>query len=106
PDAVFLEITLQVVEQLPEVRAIADRDVIYLIACLGACCGGKQVGLYGVLDIAEVAACQSVSIDEDVVATNHCGRPFRNDRCIRSIRVLALSEHIEVAQADAVESIA
>ena len=94
-------------EQLVQRRAIADRDVVDLVdgvRILGG--GGKQVGLDGVVDVAEVAAGFAVAVDIDRLVLDHAGDPLRDDRGIGAVGILAAAEDVEVAQADGLQAIA
>ncbi len=67
--------------------------------------GGEQIGLDGVVDVAEIAAGFAVAVDEDGLALDHAGDPLRYDGCVGAIGVLARAKDVEVAQADGFEAI-
>ena len=94
-------------EQLFESRLFVQRNVVDLVdggRVVGH--GGEQICLDRVVDIAEIAGRFPVAIDEDRFLADHAGNPFRDHRGVRPVRILARTEHVEVAQPDRAESIA
>ena len=87
--------------------AVADGDVVDLVARLGAFAGGgQQVGLDGVGDVAEVAAGFAVAVDVDRLALEQRGSPLGDHGGVGAVGVLAGAEDVEVAQADGCEAVA
>ena len=106
-NAVRLQGITQCVEQIVQAGSATDGDVIDLIARLLAFSHCRQqVGLDGVIDVAKIAAGLAIAINENVFSANHCGRPFRHDRGVRTSRVLPSAEDVEVTQADGGETVA
>ncbi len=94
-------------EKLIERGAVANGDVVDLVACFWAGrCGSQQVGLHSVGHIAKVPAGFPVTVDVDGLALEQCGRPFGDDGGIGAVGVLAGAKHIEVAQANRVKAVA
>src|SRR5207247_6646902 len=54
----------------------------------------------------EVAAGLTIAVDPHALVFHHGGDPFGNDRGVGAVRVLARTEHVEVAQADGLQAIA
>ncbi len=105
--AVGSQVVAQQAEQGVEGGAVADGDVVDLVARLGVFAGGgQQVGLYGVGDVAEVAAGFAVAIDVDGIALEQRGRPFGDHGGIGAVGVLPRAKDVEVAQADGGETVA
>ena len=101
------EAGLQLVVERVERRPSADRDVVDLVqARVAAGGGGQQVGLDRVVDVAEVARRLAVAVDRDRRVGEQRGDPLRDHGRVRAVRVLALAEHVEVAQADRREPVA
>lgn len=93
-------------EEGVERGALADGDVVNLID--GGRLGhgrGQEVGLHGVVDVAEVAASLAVAVDEDVCAAEEGGGPFGDDGGIGARGILARAEDVEIAQADAAQAV-
>ena len=68
--------------------------------------GGQEVGLDGVVYVAEVAAGFAVAVDVDGLALDHAGNPFGDDGGIGAIGVLAFAKDVEVTQTNGVEAVA
>src|SRR5262249_28939169 len=93
--------------ELVQARYFADRDIVYFVQRLPSACRCRQeIGLNGVRDEAEVTTRLTVAIDEDRVAHDDRGGPFRDDRCIGAVEVLSGTEDVEIAQANCVQPIA
>eukprot|EP01022_Parablepharisma_sp_SALTPOND_P004211 TRINITY_DN118_c1_g1_i1.p1 TRINITY_DN118_c1_g1~~TRINITY_DN118_c1_g1_i1.p1 ORF type:complete len:1598 (-),score=548.50 TRINITY_DN118_c1_g1_i1:18136-22929(-) len=92
--------------ELVEAGAIVERDVVDLVGGVGRGGGGQQVGLHHVVDVAEVARGLAIAIDAQCIVADHRRHPLRDHGSVGAVRILAAAEHIEVAQADALQAIA
>ena len=93
-------------EEGVERGALADGDVVNLID--GGRIGhgrGQEVGLHGVVDVAEVTAGLAIAVDEDVRAAEEGGSPGGDDGGIGAGGILTRAEDVEVAQADAAQAV-
>lgn len=91
-------------KEFVQIGAVADCHVIDLVGGFGIIRGGgQQIGLYGIVDVAEVAAGFACAVDIYRLALEHAGDPFGDDRCVGTCRVLATAEDVEVAEADGFE---
>ena len=82
-------------------------DVVRLTSCVDIFNRRRQqVGLNDVGDIAEISSGFSVTEDPATLASQQARDPARDYRRICSGRILTSPEHIEVAQADRLESVA
>lgn len=67
--------------------------------------GRQYVGLYGVINKTKIPTGLAITIDIYRLPFDHRCRPLRNDRRVSAIRVLTRSEHVEVAEANGLETI-
>ncbi|KAG1083484.1 hypothetical protein G6F40_014749 [Rhizopus arrhizus] len=95
----------QETEQVVQRAAAADGHVVDLVAAFCRRHRGQQVGLPRGFHKAEVAAGLAVAIDDGVVALDHRGGPLRDHGGVGAVRILALAEHVEVAQAHRFEPV-
>ena len=94
-------------EQLVQTRAFVDCDVIDLVDGFRVRRRGcEQIHLHGVIDVTEVAAGPAIAVDLHPLVFHHGRNPFGNDRGVGAVRVLARTEHVEVAQADGLHAVA
>src|ERR1700674_1050871 len=95
------------VKQLIKRRSLVHGNVVYLVYRARLLRqGGKQICLHGVFHIAKVATGFAVAIDKHRLAGEQRRDPFGNHRGIRTLRILARAENVEIAQADRGQAIA
>lgn len=88
-------------------RPISNCHVINLIDCLQVFnCSGKKIGLYYILDITKVPARFPIPVNENILISDHAGKPFWDDCGIGPIWILPGPKHIEITQANGIETIA
>src|SRR5690606_34681861 len=91
-------------EQLQQRVPVSYRHVVDARARFRGRECGEQARLDRVLDIGEVTAGLTVTVDDDLLAADHRGGPLRYHRRVGAFRVLAAAEDIEIAQPDAWEA--
>ena len=101
--ATFAQGSFQGIEQGVECGSVAQGHVVDLIFGVRLGGGGQEVDLHHVFDEAEVAAGFAVAVDEHLIAFDHGGGPFGDDRGVGAVGVLAFAEHVEVTQSNGVE---
>ena len=91
-------------EQLVQRDAAAAGDVDHVARRLRRV-GREQVGAHGVGDEGEVAALLAVAVDARGLAAQARRREARHHGGVLALRILARSEHVEVAERDGLESV-
>jgi len=104
-DAALCQSGFQRIEQGVKGGSVAQGYVVHLILGICSCGGRENIDLHHVFDEAKVAAGFTVAVDEDLIALDHGGGPFGDDCSIRTVRVLAFAEHVEIAQTDGLEAV-
>ena len=66
----------------------------------------EQIGLHDVADVAEIAGCFAVAIDRDRRSAKHRIHPARNHGCVSTLGILTRAEDVEIAQANASQTVA
>lgn len=93
-------------KQLFEGGAVAHGHVVDLVSGVVSGSRCQQVGLDSVLNEGEISAGFAVAVDEDRLALEQRGHPFRDHGGIGTVGVLAGAKHIEVTQPDGVKAVA
>lgn len=93
------------VVDVDEILATAIGDVEGLAGGFGWRLASTKIGLNHVVDIGEVAALATVSVDGGALALQQLLDELGDDGGIGAVRVLATAEHVEITQAVGVETV-
>src|SRR5262249_10517144 len=91
-------------DEVEQARVLTAGNVEDL-ACYAIRGGGKQIRVDDVRHIGKIARLGSVAVDEWSAAVAHCQDEFRNDRGVLRGGIFPGAEHIEIAQADSLETV-